>query len=43
MAYLDKNGLNYYSQKVSGKIQDVKNDLDELKIIEKEESEVIDI
>lgn len=43
MAYLDKNGLNYYSQKVSGKIQDVKDDLDELKIIEEEESEVIDI
>jgi len=27
VAYLDKNGLNYYSQKVSEKIQDVKDDL----------------
>lgn len=42
MAYLDKNGLNYYSQKVTGKIQDVQDDLDELKIIEEEESEVVD-
>lgn len=29
MAYLDKNGLNYYSQKVSGKIQDVQDELNE--------------
>lgn len=43
MAYLDKNGLNYYSQKVSEKIQDVKDDLDELKIIQEEEFEVVDV
>lgn len=43
MAYLDKNGLNYYSQKVSGKIQNVQDDLDELKIIKEEESEVVDV
>ncbi len=43
MAYLDKNGLNYYSQKVAGKIQDVQDDLDELKIIQEEEFEVVDV